>query len=156
VIIGLTGHQDLPPAVVRYTREKLRDIGSQAELVGVCSLAVGADQLFAEAVLASGGALWVVVPSRGYESTFDKQADLERFRELLGRAEKVEELTFSEPSETAYFAAGRRIVELCDKLVAVWDGKKARGLGGTGDVVAYANQKGKPVEVLWVQGVSRK
>lgn len=156
MILGVTGHQNLPPAVVRYSRERLRDICSHSELVGACSLAAGADQLFAGAVLESGGALWVVVPSRDYESTFSEPADLERFRDLLGRAEKVEELAFPEPSEKAYFAAGQRIVDLCDKLVAVWDGEKARGLGGTGDVVAYANQKGKPVEILWVEGVSRK
>jgi len=156
VIIGVTGHQDLPLVVVRYARDRMRDIGSHAELIGACSLAAGADQLFAESVLASGGKLWVVVPSRGYESTFAKQVDLERFRDLLERAEKVEELAFPEPSERAYFAAGQRIVDLSDRLVAVWDGEKARGLGGTGDVVAYAKQKGKPVEILWVKGTSRR
>jgi hypothetical protein len=142
--------------VAKLARETLHEIASKAELVGACSLAAGADQLFAEVILASGGKLWVVVPSFDYESTFSRQADLERFFELLGRAEKVEQLDFPEPSENAYFAAGQRIVELCDKLVAVWDGEKARGLGGTGDVVAYANEQGKPVDVLWVQGVSRK
>ena len=27
----------------------------------------------------------------------------------------------------------------------VWDGEKAEGLGGTGDIVTYARQRGKPV-----------
>lgn len=156
MILGVTGHQDVPPAVAKYACKRFRELGSQPELVGACSLAAGADQLFAEVVLESGRGLWVVIPSHGYESSFAEQADLERFRQLLARADTVERLDYPEPSEAAYFAAGRRVVEVCDKLVAVWDGKSARGLGGTGDVVAYANQQGKPVEVLWLDGVRRK
>ena len=40
-------------------------------------------------------------------------------------------------------------------LVAVWDGQPARGLGGTADVVAYARQRGVPMEVIWPQGATR-
>jgi hypothetical protein len=30
-------------------------------------------------------------------------------------------------------------------LIALWDGKKANGVGGTGDVVAYAKEQRKPI-----------
>jgi hypothetical protein len=40
-------------------------------------------------------------------------------------------------------------------LVAVWDGQPSRGLEGTADVVAYANQRGVPVEVIWPEGATR-
>ncbi len=42
-------------------------------------------------------------------------------------------------------AAGVWMVDRSDRLVAIWDGKPAAGLGGTGDVVAYALERGIPV-----------
>jgi hypothetical protein len=38
----------------------------------------------------------------------------------------------------------------------VWDGKPARGIGGTADIVSYARQKGVPVAVLWPEGAARE
>lgn len=34
---------------------------------------------------------------------------------------------------------------MSDFIIAVWNGKEARGLGGTGDIVKYANQTLKEV-----------
>ncbi|WP_198036875.1 hypothetical protein [Nocardia sp. BMG51109] len=42
-----------------------------------------------------------------------------------------------------------------DELFAVWDGKPARGYGGTADVVAVARQRGMPVTVIWPDGAQR-
>lgn len=47
------------------------------------------------------------------------------------------------------------LVGLVDELIAVWDGKPARGYGETADVVAYAERTGVPVRVLWPEGASR-
>ena len=44
--------------------------------------------------------------------------------------------------------AGRATVAHCDILVAVWDGLKARGRGGTGEVVEFAISRGVPVAHL--------
>ncbi|GAB2826863.1 hypothetical protein GCM10027073_64840 [Streptomyces chlorus] len=41
------------------------------------------------------------------------------------------------------------------ELLAVWDGKPARGFGGTADVVSYAERSGTPVRVLWPEGATR-
>ncbi|MGW4103078.1 hypothetical protein [Streptomyces sp. NPDC004976] len=57
--------------------------------------------------------------------------------------------------EQAYLGAGRWIVDHCDRLIAVWDGRPARGLGGTGNVVANARRTGVPVTVLWEPDVRR-
>ena len=43
----------------------------------------------------------------------------------------------------------------CDRLLAVWDGLPSRGLGGTGDIVTYARTLGRPVTVIWRDGVLR-
>jgi hypothetical protein len=45
-------------------------------------------------------------------------------------------------------------VNNCDILVAIWDGKKAQGIGGTGDIVELARQKLLPV--AWIQAGNRR
>jgi hypothetical protein len=47
------------------------------------------------------------------------------------------------------------VVQRSDVLLAVWDGLPARWFGGTGDVVAYARERGVPVEVVWPRGAER-
>lgn len=156
MVVGATGHQNIPDGALLSIRDELRrTLRELSELEGVCSLAAGADQLFAQTVLDCGGKLRVVVPSMDYEQTFGTRAQLETFSALLGRAADVERLEFSKPSEAAFFAAGRRVVDRCELLLAVWDGEPARGLGGTADVVKYAEDSGKKVLVIWPEGLVR-
>ena len=157
--VGVTGHQSLPQSGRDFIRQSLMDelislSSPKGSLVGFTSLAAGADQLFADLVLVVGGQLHVVVPSQQYERTFDA-TDRRRYRELLKVAVTVEQLDFSEPSEEAYWAAGKLIVERVDRLLAVWDGQPARGLGGTADIVKYAHDCGRAVKVIWPAGVVR-
>jgi len=51
--------------------------------------------------------------------------------------------------------ASLHMIEQADELVAVWDGKPARGYGGTADVVKAAHERGIPVTVVWPEGVER-
>jgi hypothetical protein len=146
----------LPNAGIAFITERVREeLAGVAQLVGVCSLAAGADQLFARLVLEEGGKISVVVPCRHYETTFKRATDRRAFHALLRRAARVEQLEFEEPSEEAYFAAGRRVVDQSERLIAVWDGQRARGLGGTADVVRYARGCGHEVVVIWPDGLAR-
>ncbi len=52
-------------------------------------------------------------------------------------------------------AGSELLVGLVDEVLAVWDGRPARGYGGTADVVAYAIRTGVPVHVLWPDNASR-
>ena len=153
---GVTGHQRAPATVWENLRDELQRLFRGVRpLTGVSSLAAGADQRFALTLLRSGGLLHVVIPSFDYESSFDNEADLHQFKSLMSRAAEVETLPFGQPSEDAYLAAGRRVVDLCDVLVAVWDGLPAQGKGGTADIASYARSLGKPVTTLWPTGVQR-
>ncbi|MDX6574264.1 MAG: hypothetical protein QOE96_217 [Blastocatellia bacterium] len=146
--VGITGHQKLEsPANWEWVRSELdRFLSSLPQpLIGISSLAVGADQLFATAILAQDGALEIVVPFEGYESTFSEGDDRQAYLNLLYRASKVDVLKRHGTDEEAYFAAGKTLVDRSERIVAVWDGKPAGGLGGTGDVVAYALERTKPV-----------
>jgi hypothetical protein len=155
--IGGTGHRSLPPDTARLVADALHQRLAKyagSDLVGISSLADGADQLFARAVLAHGGALHVIVPARQYRGGLPKEVH-EEYDALMSQAQTVERLPFEESTEEAHMAAGRAMVSQSDLLMAVWDGQAARGFGGTADVVAHARQLGVPVEVVWPDGASR-
>jgi hypothetical protein len=153
---GVTGHQILPPAVVVRVLEHWRCVlPAGGQLSGVSNLAEGADQLFAAHVLASGGRLEVIVPCQGYAASLVTEEGRMRFEHLRAAASMVITLPYPRPSEEAYLAAGQAVVDRCDHLFAIWDGRPARGPGGTADVVGYARSRGRPTTVLWVDGVVR-
>lgn len=153
---GVTGHQILPPKIVdRAVEHWRRVLPGGAQLCGVSSLAEGADQLFAAQVLAAGGVLEAILPCENYASSLVTDDGRARFEELRRAAGTVITLPYPKPSEQAYLAAGQAVVERCDHLFAVWDGRPGRGPGGTADVVTYARTRGRPVTVLWVDGVLR-
>jgi hypothetical protein len=155
--IGVTGHQKIPAVAMPHVRAGIERVLASASgsVVGLTSLAAGADQLFARAVLGRGGSLHAIIPCEGYESTFTNEKDLAAFRELFARASEVETLPHASPSEQAFLEAGRRVVELADLLIAVWDGEAAQGLGGTADIVKYARDRSREVTIVWPAGVSR-
>lgn len=155
--VGVTGHRAIPPSVLPYVRSALRDRFSRTdvELEALSCLAAGADQLFADIALAHGVPLTAVIPGMDYEAHLGDEEARSTYRRLLRSCTTRVDLPRQPTHEQAYFAAGRWIVDHCDHLVAVWDGRPARGKGGTGDVVAYARHSGVPVTVLWQAGVRR-
>ncbi len=51
--------------------------------------------------------------------------------------------------------ASNAMLDRADRLFAVWDGKPARGYGGTADVVSEARKRGLPVTIIWPEGATR-
>ncbi|MER5611587.1 hypothetical protein [Streptomyces sp. NPDC002215] len=155
--IGVTGHRTIPQEAHAHVLAGLRAAlcGHEGTLEALSSLAVGADQLFADLALARGADLTVVIPSGDYESCFEDAAELARYRALKDRAVREVRLDYPHSTDEAYYAAGAYIADHCDRLLAVWDGRPARGLGGTGDIVTYARSLGRPVTVIWREGVER-
>jgi hypothetical protein len=157
VHIGGSGHRLLPPPTMRLVRAALRKqltACSSDDLSGMCCLADGGDYLFAEAILAVGGTLDVVVPSAGYREALPEDHWREYDR-LLAQARSVVRLPYLASTSDAHMAASRYIVDHADQLIAIWDGQPARAYGGTADVVAYARERGVPVTVVWPAGASR-
>jgi hypothetical protein len=157
MILGITGHQKLHDAGAwPWVETVLHSILGQISppLIAYSSLAVGADQLFAELVLRLGGELRVILPFPAYEKILKPGDDLDNYRALLDQASVVEALPERATQQESYLAAGQRVVDLAEKVIAVWNGKPAAGLGGTGDVVRYALASGKAV--LHINPVSRE
>ncbi len=145
--IGVTGHQELDDkSAWLWVREEVDALLSNVEspLIGLSSLATGADQLFAEVIIEHGGQLEAIIPFPGYERTFGEKNSLLKFNQLKLRASRVETLPARRSDQEGYFAAGERIVALSNKMVAVWNGRPARGFGGTADIVRVALHAGKP------------
>ncbi|WP_345583871.1 hypothetical protein [Streptomyces prasinosporus] len=154
--IGVTGHRSIPAAVEPSVRSGMRRVlRGDGSLEALTSLAAGADQLFADIALASGVPVTAVIPGMDYETHLGDAATRAAYRRILGFCAARVELPTEPTHEEAYYAAGRWIVDHADRVVAVWDGRPARGPGGTGDVVAYARRNGVPVTVLWKPGVRR-
>lgn len=155
--IGVTGHRRIPPDVIAHVQDALRALlgGQPGPVEVLSSLAAGADQLFAVIALECGAELTAVIPSGDYELGFCDAGELAGYRRLRGRAAQEVRMDFPHSTDEAYYAAGAYIADNCDRLVAVWDGLPARGLGGTGDIVSYAREAGKPVTVIWREGVKR-
>lgn len=146
--VGVTGHQKLENTDTwRWVQKELTRFlhTLSPPLIGITSLAAGADQLFARVVLQHGGLLEVVIPFSGYQSTFSNQNDRDEYYRLLKQASRADVLPGGGSYEEAYLASGKKMVDQSEMIVAVWDGKPAAGLGGTGDVVEYAMRQRKPI-----------
>ena len=126
-----------------------------SKFVIVSSVAEGADRIVAEAGLAAGFALEVVLPfgKAEYARDFDTQASRTNYEQLLDRASAVVELDgAADQRARAYEAAGFVMLANIDLLVAIWDGQEAAGIGGTAQIVSRAIADGIPV--VWIEPAS--
>ena len=172
--VGITGHRDLKrfkPTDIDATLAEVFDAisttiqnlqgdpqlnevyaATQPLFVLVSPLAEGADRAAAWQAMPRGWHLASPLPflQQTYEQDF--KGSLDEFRGLLANATKdsaVVELdgdyTEGERRNRGYREVGRFVVRNCDLLIAVWDGNDPAGVGGTGEIVAYASEHGLPV-----------
>lgn len=148
--IGVTGHMDLTPPTQALVEAAIREMLTEKldGLTGISCLARGADQIFARVVLDVGGALIVVLPSPNYREQKVTPDNRAAFDELLAAAAEVQHMPFAEANRQAYAAANAALLNMVDKLVAVWDGQPSLDQGGTAALVGQARQLGKPVHVI--------
>lgn len=158
--IAVTGHMDLTDdsvPLVRAELDKTLAAYDSASLVGVSCIARGSDSLFAEAILAAGGSLIVVIPSQDYRQAKVKPDHAETFDRLVEAADEVLVMPHETANRQAYEAANAVLLKRADRLVAVWNGQPPGGKGGgTADVVHEAREAGVPVDVIWPDGASRR
>ncbi|MGW4411986.1 hypothetical protein ACWEJ6_48825 [Nonomuraea sp. NPDC004702] len=156
--IGVTGHMNLTSKAARLVFDAIRArlaAVDDGELVGVSCIARGADSLFADAVLAAGGALEVVLPSRDYREAKVTSDHAAQFDQLMAAAKSVRVMNFDHASREAYEAANEAMLSSVGELMAVWDGQPGTGSGGTAEVVAAARERRVPVTIIWPKGAAR-
>ncbi len=162
ITIGVTGHRflaelDRVTAGVDRALDRIEEAFDQAPLAVISALAEGTDRLVARRVLARSGATLIValpLPESDYVTDFASSASREAFRRLLSHAERVITLPPTPTRDEAYAAAGRYVLDHCDVLLAVWDGRKAQGKGGTAEIVVEARRRGLPL--AWVHAGNRR
>ena len=150
--VGVTGHRVLEERTRCWVARALDDLfaflagtpPTAARRRAVSSLAVGTDQMFAEAAHHHGIPIEVVIPFASFIEDFAKGTERDAYERLLSAAASTTHLPWEERSNGAYLAGGVWVVDYCDLLIAIWDGEKAAGVGGTGDVVDYARSAGRP------------
>ncbi|MFJ4623992.1 hypothetical protein [Streptomyces sp. NPDC088812] len=155
--VGITGHRGLGEDVAERVRALLAVAVAEyapAELVGVSCVADGPDSWFAEAVLDHGGRIEVVVSASEYRDSLP-DGHHPTYDRLVGQAAAVHTTGMTASDPQAYMAGSEILVDLVDELLAVWDGRPARGYGGTADVVAHARRQATAVRILWPAGASR-
>jgi hypothetical protein len=158
--IGVTGHRKPPKlpfeamATLRRTVDHILVVLHHPEDGGrvvVSSVAEGADRIVADAGLAAGWELKVILPfdREEYEKDFATDASLADFRRLLAEAHTIVELPgLGTDRPPAYEAAGFAMLEHLDLLIAIWDGQPAAGRGGSAEIVAAAIDR--QLSVAWI------
>ena len=158
--VGVTGHRSQALAGADHgllgTRlVRLFELLALGSAPGRCmlisALAEGADRIAAGVALALGWRLRCPLPfdPAEYEKDFASAESLKEFRGLLARAERVwtagNGAAAGAVREAGYSAANQAILADSRLLLAIWDGRPARGQGGTGQVVAQALERGLAV-----------
>ncbi len=149
-LIALKGHRQLrqPEAVGEVLAALLDALSEEIDgtLVGVSSIARGADTLFAQAILGMSFPWRALLPASLAELRQDFTAEEWQYREqLLARATEIQVRSRAAGRDDADLECGLDTVEQADLLIAVWDERPA---GGTGEIVAYARGLGKPLIIL--------
>ena len=143
MIAGITGHREL--GNLEWIKKNLQEIISKKDITyGFTCLAIGADEIFAELLRQNKIGYTAIIPCNNYETTFEEGA-LQHYLFSRKSALEVIELNNSRPTEKAFNEAGKSVVDNSEILIAGWDGKKAKGFGGTGDIVEYAKLKDKKI-----------
>ncbi len=174
--IGITGARNLSSealetlrptvadilALVARELEKLADDPRAKAVYGpgapslrlVSPLADGADRLVAEEGLKAGFALYAPLPFPQAEYEEDFPGSVDAFRSLLARAETLELDGARALEGESYREVGRYVVRNCDLLIAIWDGQREHGAGGTAEIVQFAANARLPIWWLDAMGTN--
>jgi hypothetical protein len=162
VVIGVSGHRFLADVEiiqqgVAVALHKITPYFSNRDLICLTSLAEGADRLVAKIILGfQNGKIWVALPFTAdqYCMDFHSLQSKQEFQALLDQATQIEIMPATTTRELAYLSVGKYVLDHCDVLFAIWDGKNSQGQGGTGEIVTMARLLNKPI--AWVHAGNRK
>jgi len=125
----------------------------------ITSLAKGADRIVARSAMDNlNASIEVILPFdiNDYRKDFNTPDDLAEFNQFISRAENnstLQNISFPDykSREEGYEQAGIEVVDSCEILLVVWDGKPARGHGGTARIIKYACSVNRPV--IWINAL---
>lgn len=143
--VGITGHQNLTADESNWLKQELETEIKKLKIEEAYScLAIGSDQLFANVILAKKIPLIAITPCKNYEQTFDEN-HIEFYKSIVKQASNEIQLDFENPSEEAFYEAGKTVANKSDVVFAFWNNLPAKGLGGTADIVLFAKKSNKKI-----------
>ena len=166
LVFGVTGHRDLEGQDKKKLKEivfeHLNDLHERFEntpFLLISSLAEGADQLVVEAVFDLRDKLNdkldvelivpLPMPESEYLATFSTLEGKSKYHELAKKALRkahIPEFTIldEEPlpkdvhaKDIQFLLTGAYVARNCHVLIALWDGKPEKGVGGTASIVSF-------------------
>jgi len=174
--VGVTGHRQKSLEEVGFSEPQLRSkirqlliqiqdttkkilleseevyISQEPVLRVISPLAEGSDRLVADEARKLGHDIQCPIPLAldEYENDFETLESKSQFKELLDLASATLILDGSpEDRDSAYEAVGRVVLRQSDVLIAIWNGQKPGGKGGTGQIVKEALDKKIPT--VWIR-----
>jgi hypothetical protein len=161
--VGVTGHRNFATndarlgAIVRRELQAQMSAHPGRRLHVITALAEGADRLVARIAIDEFGASLSVtlpMPRSGYEKDFASTESRKEFAGMLAEAIEVVEAPLLSPGDAwrdyteernhQYAWGGAYVALASECLMALWDGKAARGTGGTAHVVDWFLHGGVP------------
>ena len=131
------------------------DYDLPVEWVIISPLAKGVDRIVARSILKKDNSrLQVLMPFSldEYRNDFSDKYDLEEFNELLLKADPAltdnyinTQDSTSLPRTLGYLRVGKEVVDSCETLIAIWDGKTEESEGGTAEIIRYALERGRTI-----------
>lgn len=134
-------------ALKKRIADKITELADKGAREFYTGMALGVDTWCAEAVLELRQShpeiqLIALLPCRGQENKWNP-AEKKRYNDILAQCNKVICLSPEYTSDCMH-RRNRALVDSCDILVAIYDGKS----GGTKYTVDYAQKKGRMISVI--------
>ncbi len=166
--VGVTGARKLPPSQQERLEAEIGDIlrrlrdtskpcrsatrphlcAARRRAAAAAGFAAGGRRRPARGASGAGAALRplraAALPQGVYEEDFPETLDA--FRDLLPEGKSFELDGQSGPfAPDSYREVGRFVVRNCDLLIALWDGERESGPGGTAEIVRFARGARVPI-----------
>ena len=152
--MGLAGHRELPDRVqaAEWIARELAVVLATlpGEAVGITSAAAGSDLLFLAACRAAGLKTVVLLPfdRERFQEDFSDEDEWQRACQEMDAAWWCEVVPGGEIAPAVYHVVAREVLELADRMLVLWNGEPARGLGGTAESVQEATERGIAMRII--------
>lgn len=152
--VGFAGHRAVadPAAAKAAISTELETIRTSVtgELAGIASAAAGADLLFLDACQEAGLKTVVLLPflRERFAEDFEDPAEWEHACRCMDAAWWCEVSPGGEDAPAAYHVVARESLEIADRMLFLWNGQPARGLGGTAETVEEARLREVPSRII--------
>jgi len=144
LVLGFTGHR--PERIIDYSEPRLMALCGaildkyQPSLV-ISGMALGWDMCIAQSCIEKGFQFDAAIPFLGQELKWLSD-DKKKYHRILKSARTLQIISEGGFSASKMQKRNEYIVDKCDVLITLWDGKE---YGGTWNCIRYGREKGKKI-----------